>query len=113
MIYLLSANLINVTVGFSIAWFIVYANKFRTDENPLEVPPLEHDEVQWLYASFFIGTLIGIILLTLCGDAFGRKSTIVVLLTPQAVIFHLTVRTKSLKFGAKIDVKCLCSSRGL
>lgn len=79
------ANLINVTCGMTIGWFMVYANQFHTENTPLGVPPLDHSEVNWMYASFYMGTLIGLVLLTLCGDAFGRKNTLVVLLIPQAV----------------------------
>lgn len=80
------ANLINVTYGLTIGWFIIYAGKFVTHESPLNVPALSYDEVRWIDVSFYIGALIGTIFLTINGDVFGRKYTLVVLVVPQGVI---------------------------
>lgn len=80
------ANLPNLTYGLSIGWLIIYSDRFKTVDNPLDVAPLSADAIKWIECSFYAGTLIGIICLTLAGDIFGRKYTLLTLLMPQGVI---------------------------
>ncbi|XP_055300162.1 uncharacterized protein LOC129567369 [Sitodiplosis mosellana] len=79
----ISGNLINLTYGLTIGWIIVYTNQFHSSANPLKVPPLDPIEVKWIELSLYIGGLIGTIFLTMNGDVFGRKYTLVVLIVPQ------------------------------
>lgn len=80
------ANLLNLTYGLSIGWFIIYSDRFKTEDSPLNVPSLSSSEIKWIDLSFCGGALIGTIILTLAGDVFGRKYTLLVLAVPQAVI---------------------------
>lgn len=84
---MLLANLMNITHGMAIAWFITNENHFFTVSTPLQVPPLSHNEVKWINSSFYCGSLIGTIFLTLTGDVFGRKNTLTVMIIPLLVIF--------------------------
>lgn len=81
-----AGNLVNLTYGLTIGWIVIYGNKFQTDSNPLQVPPLNSVELKWIDLSLYIGAVIGTVFLTLAGDVFGRKYTLVVLIVPQGVI---------------------------
>lgn len=63
----------------------MYGNTFHTPTNPLDAPPLEPHEVSAINASFYIAGLVGTVFLTLMGDVFGRKYTLMVLCVPQMV----------------------------
>lgn len=65
---------------------MIYGNRFKTVDNPLEVPPLSISEIKWIDLSFYGGAAIGTVVLTLAGDVFGRKYTMIVLIIPQGVI---------------------------
>lgn len=54
--------------------------------NPLEVPQLSDNEILWIDMSFYGGAIIGTATLTLAGDVFGRKYTLLALTIPQMVI---------------------------
>ncbi|XP_031623380.1 sugar transporter ERD6-like 4 [Contarinia nasturtii] len=82
-------NLLNLTYGLTIGWICIYGNKFHTDSNPLQVPSLNSIELKWIDLSLYIGALIGTVFLTIAGDVFGRKYTLVVLIVPQASAFLL------------------------
>lgn len=90
-----SGNLINLTYGLTIGWIIVYTNHFNTSSNPLQVPPLDSIEVKWTELSFFLGGFIGTIFLTMIGDVFGRKYTLVILIVPQGVSLYSSLSNES------------------
>lgn len=89
-----SANLLNLTYGLSIGWFIIYSDRFKTEDNPLEVPPLSVSEIKWIDWSLYGGAFIGTATLTVAGDVFGRKYTLLALTVPQAVILFLNFSLK-------------------
>lgn len=76
-----------MTYGLTIGWIIVYINQFDTESNPLQVPPLTATDAKWIDLSLCIGGLIGTVFLTMTGDVFGRKYTLIVLIIPQGVMF--------------------------
>lgn len=59
--------------------------------NPLEVPQLSDNEILWIDMSFYGGAIIGTATLTLAGDVFGRKYTLLALTIPQMVILFKNI----------------------
>lgn len=85
------ANLLNITYGLSIAWFVSNVSKLNKHETPLEVPPLSENEIKWIDSSVSVGGFIGTIFLTLMANEFGKKNTLAVMMIPQFVSLDLKI----------------------
>lgn len=112
--YQLIGNFLIITNGLTVAWYIVYGNKFHTSSNPLTVPPLTKNEVIWVNALFYLAGLIGTVFLTMIGDVFGRKNTLMVLLVPQMVRYSHSILARFLfiKISLLLSIKYENSSPG-
>lgn len=105
--YKLIGNFLIITNGLTVAWYIVYGNQFHTSSNPLTVPPLTKNEVIWVNALFYLAGLIGTVFLTMIGDVFGRKNTLMVLLVPQTVrhSHRILARIRFIKISLWLFIK--------
>lgn len=81
----ISANILNILTGFSFAWFELNKSRFPTKETPLQVPPLDPDEVKWIRSAELIGACVGALFLCFVGDILGRKNTLTFLSIPYLV----------------------------